>query len=231
LFCNPSIFVQEYFYLKTSTDFGTLARDNPILLSSQLDPTASVALLPKPRCPSSPSYQTISATEGTPYNTLVDEQKFNYNITSSGGGFEKKADTSFAELCGDQRRITVEKFTRGNCDTANNQIGTIETAGSTPSLVSLTSTYSPQDSSKAPSIDSKRQSGDDDDQDQRRRKRQKGNSITGTDQEQYKFACPYRKHDPAKYGIQHGSGICALSQWDCISRVKFVMIGRPREYN
>jgi hypothetical protein len=41
---------------------------------------------------------------------------------------------------------------------------------------------------------------------------------------QPKFSCPFRKHDPSRYGIQCGWSICTLSWWDSIARLKFVSL-------
>lgn len=162
----------------------------------------------------------------------MDEQNDNYSTTSLTGGVENKTDTAIAEPWGD-------KYTEGDWRTTNDStIDTIITTESTLSLASLTTTCSYGDSSNVLSsidimqVDMKRRlSGDNNDRDRPLRKRRKGSPISSTDREQYKFACPFRKYNPAKYGIQHRSGICALSQWDCISRLKYVMTGHPRECN
>lgn len=201
---------------------GSEVEDNSVVLSLQLGSEASTAFLPNIRYPSNPSCQIASPTEGSPYNRLIHVKNFNNDNTSSTDGFEKSAVPALSALWDDQRQNTEEKYTRSDLTTSNNgKIGTMETTGSTPSLLSLATIYSPKDKSQAPSIDSKRRlNANDGTQNQRQRKRRKENCITNSEREQYKFACPFRKHNPAKYGIQHGSGICALSQWDCISRLK-----------
>lgn len=44
-------------------------------------------------------------------------------------------------------------------------------------------------------------------------------SADSVDEKHFNFACPYRKHDPAKYGL-HTRFNCARSAWQDISRVK-----------
>lgn len=39
----------------------------------------------------------------------------------------------------------------------------------------------------------------------------------------FKFACPYRKHDPVRYSIHGSNRACALNYWKNVSRIKLVI--------
>lgn len=57
------------------------------------------------------------------------------------------------------------------------------------------------------------------DNDENRSKKPKMTSLPSNEKENRKFACPYRKHDPRKYSIQHWRS-CALTPLETVARVK-----------
>jgi hypothetical protein len=95
----------------------------------------------------------------------------------------------------------------------------------TTSAYSVNSSDSAKDSSssQAQKLQRRREADENDDGsdngDQRGRKRPK-KCITEVEISGPKFACPYRKHNPRKYGVTGGWRPCALTPLETIARVK-----------
>jgi hypothetical protein len=176
-------------------------------------------------------------TEGLSCSAPADEQKFRIpeNLYNSpellANYFEIRVNTELTGSGDEQQQGSVGRVT-GFWDALNEgKIShIIKAAGSTPSVAPSTTSCSPTQTSSTLSIRRKRLVRDedddscDDDKHERFYKRRKNNSPHPADQELAKFACPFRKHNPRKYGI-HESRICALSHWSSVSRVKFVIYG------
>jgi len=94
-----------------------------------------------------------------------------------------------------------------------------EALGATPST--------PSTSAPSRQIQRKRQRLDDDDdgpEDDKDRKSRQPRRLPapGAEADGARFACPFRKHNPRQYNI-YNNRVCALSHWQSIARVKYVL--------
>jgi len=211
-FLRISVFGSIPYYSETTTDTGILVWDNYTFLGSTAISSPSTWQIHR-------GSQTTSVIEGLSQSAPVDKEKLNYCANSSTANFDFEASYQFEDFWD-----IVEYSQSSWVPTSSGQSSaTVETPASINSTNATTTVCSSGHSSTVPSITSKRQhSTGHYDEDSGRRKRRSDNITNGIDQEQSKFACPFRKHDPARYGIQRGWRICALSRWESIARVKFV---------
>jgi hypothetical protein len=143
--------------------------------------------------------------EGFSHSLILEEQRRSDFTFSSTEDFHLPADDPFKALWVDQG--------------LGRSSATDEKSTNTESKITTTTFSKP--SGGISGEDSKRRlyAAHYDKNDGRKKRRQQENTTSKGGQG---LACPFRKHDAAKYGIQGGWRICALSQWDSIARLKFV---------
>jgi hypothetical protein len=209
------------------TYFGVLDRDRPNVLSNIAIP-ACVSFSAN-ETPSKRDFQPTSCNTATKVGELPEEDVCN-SPEMFADYLEKTAYTGIIGSCNEQQQCSERNSIHEPWDTI--QQGTIsevvEAAGSSTAPVALSTTCSFPQMSAAVSIRKKRRDRVEDegiskdDKHRRSHKRPRDNSTTPRDENSVKFACPYRKHNPAKYGL-HETKICAVSHWSSVSRVKYVM--------
>jgi hypothetical protein len=211
------------------TYFGVLDRDCPNVLSTNLATPACVSFSAN-KTPTKRDFEPTSCNTGTKVGELPTKE----DVCKSPDMFaDYPKKTAYMEIigsCNEQEQCSVRNSIHEPWDTIHQ--GTIsevvEAAGSSTTSVALSTTCSFPQMSAAVSIRKKRRDrdGDDgitkDDKHRRSHKRPRDNSTTPRGENSVKFACPYRKHNPAKYGL-HETKICAVSHWSSVSRVKYVM--------
>lgn len=209
-----------------STPSGTAAYNpdsaNPLSPSRRIAHTASVAA---GLCSTHAGERTlqISGNVQSP-ELLADNLKRSIDTKLSGSGDERQQ--------GSVGRIAGECLDIPNdCMNPND----IKSVGSVSSVAPSMKSCSSMHAANTSTICGKRLLSDEDDSydenenygPRERERPRKRRMVTKPDpaEPSLRFACPYRKHDPRKYGIQ-GWRSCALSYWHSVSRVKFVLLQR-----
>lgn len=211
-----------------STYFGVLDRDHPVVLSANLAASSCVSFSANEISSSRRDSKSTSERPSCNTPTQVRELRTQEDVFISpdllADYLEITADARFIGSSNEQQQQdSTRSPTQDFWDTIHQSTisEVAEAAGSSATSVAPSTTCSSPQMSAAASIRRKRWGRDKDDEHRRFHKRPRDNSNSPPAEKSVKFACPYRKHNPAKYGI-HESRICALSYWSSISRVKYV---------